>query len=343
MNPTLHPTNQNIDRVNNYLTKKINENKDVIEYKTQSGAYKNLVSFIDGLCSLIKGTALKYPLRKHEMTNEIFKMFSRFCDELGECCDKTDLKQGLSAGGARFGLAAYRDWYDQMDSLSRTFIENLSNKIDQQYKEELIQYLRDSFGNRMRIDYGTGHELNFMIFVIGLCNLARLTAIDSKPEDQLLTPDLVRSLVEQYGWDVHLLFAKKYIKLSRKIQSRFRLEPAGSRGVYNIDDYQFLPFLFGAAQLAGTKAVGVSDFYNEEQVDMFRDEYIFFEAVSFILTNKRGPFNEHSYTLWNFSGLGSWDLMYRRIRSKFDDDVLTPFPIVQHLLFGKYIFPWKLP
>jgi hypothetical protein len=33
---------------------------------------------------------------------------------------------------------------------------------------ELAPYLVDSFGNRTRIDYGTGHEMTFVMFVCGL-------------------------------------------------------------------------------------------------------------------------------------------------------------------------------
>ena len=77
--------------------------------------------------------------------------------------------------------------------------------------------MHESFGSHERIDYGTGHELNFVVFLFCLFKMGVLTSEDLKAA-------------------VNCVF-QKYMTLMRLIQSSYMLEPAGSHGVWGLDDY----------------------------------------------------------------------------------------------------------
>jgi len=44
--------------------------------------------------------------------------------------------------------------------------------------EEIKVYLLDSFGSYERIDYGTGHELNFVVFLLCMFKMGVYTPAD---------------------------------------------------------------------------------------------------------------------------------------------------------------------
>lgn len=43
---------------------------------------------------------------------------------------------------------------------------------------EVKEYLMESFGHNERMDYGTGHELNFLVFLYCMCKIGVYTVND---------------------------------------------------------------------------------------------------------------------------------------------------------------------
>ena len=83
------------------------------------------------------------------------------------------------------------------------------------------------------MDYGTGHETSFALLLLGLT--------------------LVRFLHPERDEERHIVFIvfARYLTLCWRLQDVYKLEPAGSHGVWGLDDSHFLPFIFGSAQLKG--------------------------------------------------------------------------------------------
>lgn len=131
--------------------------------------------------------------------------------------------------GSRFGNSAFRDFYRKVKG-EMSSLHSLIPGLAPEAVSELSIYLEESWGNEKRIDYGSGMELNFACWL--LC-LAKLGAVDARRDAE--------ALVLRVFWD--------YVTVMRKIQSTYWLEPAGSHGVWGLDDYHFLPFLWGSGQL----------------------------------------------------------------------------------------------
>jgi len=118
----------------------------------------------------------------------------------------------------RFGNKAFRVWLDKvMASVTTDMIAFSALPGFEKSIPELSVYLQESFGSHERLDYGTGHELNFVAFLFCMFKVGALLAEDLEAT-------------------VNCIF-NKYMELMRLIQLTYVLEPAGSHGVWGLDDY----------------------------------------------------------------------------------------------------------
>lgn len=166
--------------------------------------------------------------------------------------------------------------------------------IDERYDDA---YLRNSFGNSTRLDYGTGHELNYLCYLYTEYCRKRL-------EIDRVFNTLVR-----------------YFEVVRLFVTKFNLEAAGSHGIWGLDDYQFLPFLFGSSELVGTNL----------KFSELGEDRCYFVAVK----KKLGG------TMHTLKGIMNkdWPCINRGMIKMYDDHVLRRSVVTQHFIYSEYLRP----
>lgn len=84
------------------------------------------------------------------------------------------------------------------------------------------------------------------------------------------------------GWWKLIFYYYRYLELMRRLQLTYRMEPAGSQGVWGLDDFQFLPFIWGSAQLIGHTSLEPQHFTCEKNVEEHHNKYMFLGCIRFI-------------------------------------------------------------
>jgi len=291
--------------------------------------YRSMTIFIRSLGDAVTGLKLTDPRASEAagtpQTNAVMKLL----DNISAIIDEVEPQPSSQ----RFGNRAFRTFHYRLVEHSPEWIhtlllrpfmhtgdgklENLPEDITFAAAVEISAYLCDSFGNPVRLDYGTGHELHFIMMLYCLF-LTRVLTMD----------DAVQVVLRIFN---------RYLLICRRLQQRYKQEPAGSHGVWSLDDYQFVPYIWGASQLIDHPTIQPGDVLDPILVSKNADDYLYLSCIDYTLSVKSGPFFEHSPDLYNISSAASWRKIYNGMLKKYDVDVLSKWPVMQHFLFGSFI------
>jgi hypothetical protein len=298
-------------------TKCIHSAQD-LEAFNKSPLQQEILRFIQACAEAV----VDVPNSKEDVhVSTIVQRFVLFMEDLFRLVEATPpIKQPM-----RFGNKAYRTWHENLPSHIHAFLQDILAPSHLDAEIELSPYLADMFGNATRIDYGTGHELNFALFFICLHKLGLI-------EERDLSAVVSKGFVA-------------YIKTMRKLQLDYMLEPAGSHGVWGLDDYHCLLFFWGSAQLSKQSEIRPSSIHDSETLKEFADDFIYLEGIRFIKQIKLGaPFAETSPMLNDISNIPEWARICSGLMRLFQGEVLGKLPVIQHVVFGSLLpCTWKDP
>ncbi|KAH9955346.1 Phosphotyrosyl phosphatase activator [Russula dissimulans] len=290
------------------LEKAIISKEQLVAFKT-SKVYARITSYVDTLNNAVVGLKLSDGGEQSQGVAALIEVLDRV-EVLAKETPPVD------NAASRFGNPAFKTFYDKVQQGAPQLHELLRVQPPDAVAE-ISGYFCESWGNRTRIDYGSGMELNFICWLICLEQLGVVRESDHA------------ALVVRVFW--------RYIQVMRTVQSTYWLEPAGSHGVWGLDDYHFLPFLFGSAQLRGHKHLRPKSIHDNEILDEFSKDYMYFACIKFINSIKTASLRWHSPMLDDISAVKTWDKVNQGMIKMYHAEVLGKLPVMQHFLFGSIL------
>lgn len=293
--------------------KKINEGHDVDVFLTSKG-YGDIMTFLLQLNramfpSYTQSTKKDIQIYEQGSPGVKFKETVKGLQALIEELSSIIHEAPPDTGPRRFGNVSFRKWYQIIEERTSNLLEHhlpsdvlsFSSTSEVSARDELESYFLGSFGSAQRLDYGSGHELSFLAFLACIWKLGGFDT--SNPDNE------ARAIV--------LAIYSPYLSLIRRLIKTYTLEPAGSHGVWGLDDHSFIPYIFGSAQLGPPISPGdqtptegsrknapdPADVAKISAVERERGKNMFFDAIGFIHDVKTGPFWEHSPMLYDISGI----------------------------------------
>ncbi|KAI6149577.1 Phosphotyrosyl phosphatase activator [Pisolithus tinctorius] len=308
-----------------------------------SNIHNTTASYIEELDNSVIGV---------ELVDELSILLMHFC-VLDEIEDVVKSALPVDNKASRFVHLMFRTFYDKAeDAGSNAGVDRYAIRL--RTLEITSAYWHNAWGNRERIDYGSEMELNY----VG-CECERLTVqVDSYPFPVCL------ERVDVVSETITLRWRRTYIQGMRVLWSTCWLEPGGSHGVWSLDDYPILQFLFGSAQLGGmTVCVTVWTFrvtpqkaiHGNDVVDEVANGHMCFAYIKFIssvcgytcvsttcmvltgVTDKTASLRLHLPMLDDIPAVKTWEQVNARVIKVYKAKALGKLPDIQHLRFGSIL------
>ncbi|XP_055325926.1 serine/threonine-protein phosphatase 2A activator-like isoform X2 [Sitodiplosis mosellana] len=270
----------------------------------KSNAYYDIISFISMINEAVQGKKLSTKLIPSPIADNLLHIF----DALNKMIDETP---------QTLGNQAYRDWFEKMRSDSTELLKKELPVIPHHALIEVSKYFIESFGNATRIDYGPSHELAFIMF---LCALYKIHVLDES--DNLC---------------VGLKIFNAYLQVVRRLQLTYSMETAGSHGVSSMYDDQYLPFIWGSAQLCAKEPFEPNRSLETNVIRRFKNEYYVIGCIDHFRQVNTDSFAEYSNPLWSTSSVYSWVKINSILIENYEKELLAEFPVIQHVLFGSIL------
>ncbi|WFD32054.1 Serine/threonine-protein phosphatase 2A activator 2 [Malassezia sp. CBS 17886] len=292
-----------------------------LDHFKHTQAYAEILGIVRAGNDAVKGCKLTDDTPESEPLSAALRMVEAVQQLVAETPRDTD-----SASTSRFGNPAFRTFYEKVVRATDALLATLPGLGDsdgapahqRRLRDEIAVYFYESWGNAKRIDYGSGMELNFLCWL--LC-LVKVGVLDLRRDAE--------AMVLRVFW--------KYVEIMRTIQATYWLEPAGSHGVWGLDDYHFLPFLWGAAQLSEHSFLRPKSIHDREIVDECEPAYMYFSCVQAINAVKTESLRWHSPMLDDISSVRTWGKVNQGMVKMYRAEVLAKLPIAQHMFFGTLV------
>ncbi|KMZ09964.1 serine/threonine-protein phosphatase 2A activator [Drosophila simulans] len=276
----------------------------------RSQAYYDIIAYISNTSKAIQGHRLTQAFPVTEQMRRLGEIFDGLEQLIVEHTPKMeDSNLALPFGQVR--SKAYRTWMRQMYQHVFSKLDEAIN-VNCKHINELGQYLRRSFGNANTLDFGPANELMFLFFLCGLFRAGILLAKDTVAAALMLFNryvNVVRRLISTYG----LTIAK---------------DPACT-----IEDYYFLPYLWGAAQLSLNSPFSPMQCEQGKIMDSYRQDYMMLEIIDHLQKTRSGPLSRVALQLWSILSIPTWPQVYRGLNRNYVDHVLSSFGTVEQAIF----------